>query len=350
MPSFIDKLSIYVLWLAAVFDPIGTLGGYRYVALALVYFLLLTRFVQQDLVLRVNDFYFWMFCFLVLFLPTYGLTICLLRGGCEAKFIDTSYLGAAVLFGCSLIYLKNDLIHVGLSALIFALRLLSLVIVLTWFSLIVKIELDWMYFFVTDGVAYLGERTYAGLNFYYIYFITTPMIIFLMVYEVWKFSDKPSLRGFMLVALPVVALFLSGTRINMLMAVLGMPLVFFWRRWGWISIFIGLIFVVIFYICLNVLNINLFESIFDPDEYSNAIKIGYLRGYWDVFSDPATIIFGQGFNAHVWSKSFLDMLPGGGGQWSEQNGAYLFRIFQGFWVPGWGRVFYHDFINDQKIR
>lgn len=331
---FLDSLAIYALWTAAVFDPVGTLGGGRYVALGLVYFVLFIRFVRCDLMLRVDGFYLWIFCFFVLFLPEYGLVVGLLRGGFEAQFVDTAYLGAAVLFACSLIYLKNNLIQIGLKSLVFSLRLLCIIIILCLLSLVAKIELDWMYFFVENGVAFIGERSYGGFGFYYIYFIASPMVIYLMAYEVWRYSDRPSLRGFLFSSLPVAALFLSGTRVNMLMAVFGAPLVFLWRRLGVYSIFFQFLIGLIVYICLRVLGIDIIESMFDANEYSNAIKISFLGGYQDIFSDPMAIIFGQGFNAHAWSQSFIDMLPGGadgGASRTELTYLEFFRVF-GFFV------------------
>lgn len=328
--SFIEVFAIYTLWIAAVFDPIGMMGGWRYTALLLVFLVLLIRLIRQDMVLRMDGYYFLYFVFFVLFLPAYGLIVSLLRGGVGDEFIDTSYIAAGVLFFCSLIYLKNDLISVGLRAQILALRLLSLAIV---FSLIVYIQdfpLDWIYFFVMNGVAYFGTRTYGDVNFYYIYFIASPMIIFLMVYEAWRFIDKPSLRGVAFLTLPIVALFASGTRFNMLMAVFGVPVLILWRKCRWALIIFGLPIAVILYVDSNTLGNDVIESMMDVNDVGISTKIGYLGAYAEIFSNPVTIIFGQGFNAHVWSKEFSSMVTGeDGARPSKTELTYIefFRVF-----------------------
>jgi hypothetical protein len=337
VPVVIDKLAIYLLWFAAVFDPIGTVLGGRYIALALIYLVLFVGFLRQELAIKNDKFNLWLFGFFVLLLPIYGLTISVLRGGMQREFIDTSYIGAAVLFCCSLVYLRKDLISVGLGALIWSLRALSLVVVLVWVTLIDGMSLDWVYFFVEKGVAYLGERTYAGVSFYYIYFIATPMIIFLMVYEAWRMSDNPSKEKLLLLALPVAALFLSGTRANILIATLGFPLIIAWRKLGWLPIFLGVSGIVLVGLFTYNLNGSFVTSMFDASESSNAMKIGYLKEFEEIFMDPVTILFGQGFNAHVWSSPFANMLAESaeaGASKTELTYLELFRVY-GLLIGTW---------------
>lgn len=327
---FYTKFSIYILWMAAVFDPIGTIGGWRYIALFCVYFALMMRVVVgQRFVLRADDFYTQIFSFFVLFLPWYGTFVYLFRGGFQTEFIDTAYLGAAVLFACSLIYLKDDLIFTGIKALILSQRLLSLIIVMTFISYANGHSLDWMYFFVEEGVAYIGKRNYSGFDFYYIYFIASPMIIFLMVYEICRFSDNPSLKIFMLASLPIIALFLSGTRVNMIMAIVLAPLVFFWRKWGVFVIFFGIFYLSILFVFLTLMDFDLMGSVFSHEEGSNSRKLNLLRHYGDIFNDPLTSIFGQGLNAQAWSESFQIMVGGKGSPVTRTELTYIefFRVY-----------------------
>jgi len=250
----------------------------------------------------------------------------LIRGGVGSNFIDTSYLAAAVYFGCSLIYLKGDLLCIGLRAQVLALRLLSLAIVFCLIVFVFGFPVDWIWFFVANQVAFFGERSYANIDFFYIYFIASPMIIFLLAYEAWRFFDKPSFVGVFLVVLPVAALFFSGTRFNILIAVLGVPIVYFWRRFGGVAIVWGVFPFIGFAVILKISGIELVESIFDTGEGSNAEKLRIVGGYVDIFSDPVSIIFGQGFNAHTWSKPFFDMVAEGASK-TELTYIELFRVF-----------------------
>ncbi len=317
--------AIYFLWLAAVFDPIGNIFGTRYFALGLIYSFLLLLIIMRPDNFNAKRPYWVIFTFFCFIIPGYGLIIALLRGGLTSDFRDTSYVAAGILFGCSLIYLKDDFLKYGIEALIFSLRLLSLAIVFTLILYLEDLPLDSMYFFVENEAAYFGSREYGNINFYYLYFIASPMIIFLISYEGWRFLDKPSFCGSVLLSLPVVALFLSGTRANMIISVIAVPVVLLWR---WISIRSLLLLPVIllfFIVLFKLFPVDVMDSMFRPGESSNQAKLTLLEGYGSLFSDPINLFFGQGFNAHIWSATFSEMV--GGASKVEFTYIEVFRVF-----------------------
>ena len=163
------RFAIYFLFLAAVFDPIGDFFGARYFALGLIYLSLLLG-PDNFKAKRIYWVTFTLFCIV---LPGYGLIISLFRGGLTSDFRDTSYIAAGVIFGSSLIYLKDNYFKTGIEALIFALRCLSLAIVYILIIYEGGFSLDAVYLFAEHGAAYFGEREYAGIGFYYIYFIAS---------------------------------------------------------------------------------------------------------------------------------------------------------------------------------
>ena len=315
------RFAIYFLFLAAVFDPIGDFFGARYFALGLIYLSLLLG-PDNFKAKRIYWVTFTLFCIV---LPGYGLIISLFRGGLTSDFRDTSYIAAGVIFGSSLIYLKDNYFKTGIEALIFALRCLSLAIVYILIIYEGGFSLDAVYLFAEHGAAYFGEREYAGIGFYYIYFIASPMIIYLIAYEAWRFFDRPSLYGFVLLTLPVVALFLSGTRANMLLAIISAPLVFLWRKFGILILLLIPAILVFLILLLKIYPVDLLSAMFSPDEYSNDMKLNLLAGYGEIFSDPITLLFGQGFNAHIWSAEFAKMV----GLNSKVEFSYIeiFRVF-----------------------
>ncbi|SFA80072.1 hypothetical protein SAMN04515620_103101 [Collimonas sp. OK607] len=339
----LSAFSIYILWLAAVFDPTGWIYGLRYVALGCVLFVLAINFFFNGPVLRIHRPYISLFFFFVYCLPFYGMTVAFIRGGLwEGNFIDTSYLVGGIYFACSLIYFSNENLSVAFRAHIFSLRCLSLIIILALIFLLANLPLDWIYFFVVGGAAFLGERNYGGINFYYIYFIASPMIMFLLAHEAWVFFEKPSLRKFLLLMLPVIALFLSGTRANMLISVVGIFLVFFWRRYKFMSLlyFLGLLF--LFFIGISIFDFNVVADMLNSADASNAIKIGYLNSYFEIFLDPATLLFGQGFNAHVWSQPFSSMLEEGASK-TELTYFEFLRVFGMVGVMAFVAIIYRLF-------
>jgi hypothetical protein len=319
------NFAIYFLWLAAVFDPIGKIFGARYFALGSIYFSLLLLIIIRPDNFKAKRFYWIIFSFFCFVIPGYGLIIALLRGGLTSDFRDTSYIAAGILFGCSLIYLKDNFLKTGIGALIFSLRLLCLAIVFTLILYVGDFSLDSMYFFVENEAAYFGNREYGNINFYYLYFIASPMIIFLIVYEGWRFLDKPSFYGFVLLSLPVVALFLSGTRANMILSIIAVPLVFLWRRFSILSLLLLPVILLFFIVLFKIYPVDVIDSMFSSGEYSNNIKLNLLEGYGSIFSDPLNLLFGQGFNAHVWSIKFSEMV--GGASKVEFTYIEMFRVF-----------------------
>lgn len=336
------KFSIYFLWVAAVFDPIGKIFGARYLALGLIYALLLFFISIKPHDFKAKKFYWIIIFFFCIVIPGYGLIIALLRGGLAGDFRDTSYIAAGILFGCSLIYLKNDFLKIGINALVFSLRLLSMAIVFTMIIYVTDLEIDWMYFFVESEAAYFGNREYGDINFYYLYFIASPMIIFLMTYEGWRFFDKPSFYGFLLLLLPVVALFLSGTRANMLLSVIGVPLVFLWRRFSMLTILLLPIIFIFFIFLFNIYSVDFINAMFSSGEYSNQIKLNLLDSYSEIFADPFILFFGQGFNAHIWSVKFAEMV--GDASKVELTYIEMFRVF-GLLIGVYFLVLLYSIIN-----
>lgn len=324
--------SIYCLWLSAIFDPVGGFFGIRYIALIIILISITFELIKFDDSLQGNWFYFLTLFYFSLLLPSLGLIVGLLRGGISGvQFIDTSYLASAIYFSCSLIYLNKYNLNIGLNALIFSLRLLSLAIFICLFVYLFNLSTDFIWFFVDNGVALFGDRNYGEFSFYYLYFIASPMLIFLLVFETWRFLVKPTLTGFLLTLLPAGALFLSGTRLNMLMAVFGIPFIYFWKKFGFGAIFSIFSLLIFFFILQWLFPIEILTLMFGATDVSNSAKLDYLTKYINLFSDPVTVIFGQGFNAHAWSNTFATMLGDSliENQASKTELTYieLFRVF-----------------------
>lgn len=333
---YFELLSINLLWIAAVFDPIGRFFGLRYAALMLIYVTLLLQILNGRLSLKAGGIYFFLFVYLVLMIPAYGVLVYLFRG-VGGVFIDTSYVGAAVLFGCSLVYLNPESLRIGFNAQKLALRMMAGTIIFCVFIYQVGLPIFLIGSFVENGVAFFGPfRNYGGLNFYYMYFVASPMLIYLLAQEAWAFFDEKTKKQFLWCGVAVVALFLSGTRANMLLATFAVPFVYLWRRWGWLAIPAVASLAAICLLTLHFLGLQAVGSMFDPQSESIRIKFGFLAGYVEIFSDMGTLLFGQGFNAHVWSSAFGKMLPGG----ASKTELTYFEIMRVFGVVVGGAFFY----------
>lgn len=347
--DYLEPLPINLLWIAAVFDPIGHFFGLRYAALILVYVALFLRILNGGVSIKVGGVYFFLFVYFVLIIPVYGVLMYLLRGAGGA-FIDTSYIGAAVLFACSLVYLNPEGLRIGLESQKIALRMMAGTIIFCVFIYEVGLPIFLIGNFVEKGVAFFGPfRNYGGQNFYYMYFVASPMLIYLVVQEAWALFETKGRSQLFWCGMAVVALFLSGTRANILLAVFAVPFVYLWRRWGWAAIPAVLSLSAICLLMLHFLGVQAIGSMFDPQNESIELKLGFLAGYLKIFSDVVTLLFGQGFNAHVWSGTFGDMLPGGAyGGASKTELTYL-EIIRVFGVFFGGLFFYLMLVFLKKL-
>ena len=268
------------------------------------------------------------------------MLVFLLRGA-GGVFIDTSYIGAAVLFCSSLVYLNPESLRIGLNAQRLALRMMAGTIIFCVFIYQVGLPILLMGIFVENGVAFFGPfRNYGGLNFYYMYFVASPMLIYLVAQEAWTLFDKKTISQFLWCGVAVVALFLSGTRANLLLATITVPFVYLWRRWGWVAIPTVAFLAVIFLLILHFLGFQAVGSMFDPQNESIRIKFGFVAGYVEIFSNMMTLLFGQGFNAHVWSSVFGEMLPGGAYGGASKTELTYFELIRVFGVVVGGAFFY----------
>jgi len=300
--------------------------GIRYLALGFVSISLGSKLFAIKKIRAIRFPYIISFAFFVFFIPVYGLFVAQIRGGMVGAFIDTSYLAGAVYFLCSILYLFGTNLDKAVRVHVVVLRALCVLIIACLFIVLVGLPLEWIYFFVSNGIAFYGDRSYGGVSFYYIYFIASPMIIFLLAYESSRFLDQPSLSNFGLLCLPVVALFLSGTRANIITSIFGIIVIYFWKRFHFRALIFILGFIVLLILFFLIFDFSVVKDMFGSAELSNGIKLKYFAVYSEIFSDPLTILFGQGFNAHKWSFAFSQML-GEGASKTELTYIEFLRVF-----------------------
>jgi hypothetical protein len=68
------------------------------------------------------------------------------------------------------------------------------------------------------------------------------------------------------------------------------------------------------------------REMLSTSEGSNSVKIEYLRSYAEIFTDPITVIFGQGFNAQTWSNPLARMITQGATK-TELTYIEIYRVF-----------------------
>lgn len=299
-----------ILWLAAVLDPHGKILGFRFIALAIALFVSAFAVISHGVKINKQMQNYWVICiFFSVLLPVYGLSVATFRGGFSGQdFIDTSYIAAGVLFLTSVMYLYATDPEKLIKRIIFALRVLAYLIFIVQIFSATQIFEDFVWFWVSNEVAAIGRREYAGIEFPYIYFYASPMLFTLLVYSGWNVLSRPSPNNVLDLFVTLTALILSGTRANILLSFFALFLVVMWKAKDSKT---ARIMVVVFIACYTIGFVYLYDLIaafFSSSDESNLSKIQYLITYAGIFNDPIDLIFGQGFNAHVWSNSASNII------------------------------------------
>lgn len=308
MKRFVLGVSIYLLWFAAVFDPVGNMYGLRFLSLGFAVFCMaisLSPGTPRDARALTGRLLLFWTSFLM---PVYGVFMYSLRAG-STDFVDTSYIAAGILILSTLIYRDEGLCRRGISALVFSLRLLTVVITFIYLNIFFEFNKDWLSFFTERNVAIIATREYGGVVLPYIYFLASPMLIYLIAHELHRFGQEKSAARLALCGMAMFAFGLSGTRAHMILAVAYAPLYYLLtsrhRRTAGIVAGFGAAAAL-----LVLVGPDLLGELFSTKETSNQLKLELLDMYADVVSDPLSLLIGQGYNAHEWYAPLRERLSG----------------------------------------
>lgn len=151
----------------------------------------------------------------------------------------------------------------------------------------------------TDIVS-VSVRDYgAGVRLLHVYFVTSPMLAISIAYYFDKARSArdggAAVRYWGLVAINVLGMLLAGTRNNILVSLL-LPavLIVYYARNKVAGAIVSLSFAAVLVAAFA----RELDAFFDPSEISNRTKLAMLDDYARIFSDPATLILGQGLGAY----------------------------------------------------
>lgn len=163
--------------------------------------------------------------------------------------------------------------------------------------------IEWLYEFGFDyECMQLGQRNYGSMTFVSIFYKTTPMIVMAITYYIFMSITQSAGKNkiyVVLSALNIFAMYLAGTRNNILMAVIAPLLILFMYSKSKVTIRLLVLFASA---AIFIYFFDVFSEMFSATEKSNEFKFGYLEDYRRVFMDPLTFFFGQGLGAYsYWS-------------------------------------------------
>jgi hypothetical protein len=326
MKKFLHSITLFLLFISLIFDPTGEFFNLKYISVLIAFIVFGFNFLINFKIRHFSNtqiLYLFVFC---IFIPFYGLNVTLINTTL-ASLTDTSYIGfgvtTAVLIPV-LIISKDHFINI----FIYSLRLLMITIFVVLISFIYDGDgFGISQFFIDHKSMLMGFREYAGIPTYYIYFTASPLLIMLVTYDSYALLNKFSFKNLLLFSLSVVSIFLTGTRFNMLVAILILPVSLILNKYSLSRIFINSLFLALFLIVIT--NNKFTSSFFTSSEDSNNAKIGYLESYMPIFGNPKFILMGQGFNAHDWSPEFKTLMAKSGNDGTKTELTYLefVRVF-----------------------
>jgi hypothetical protein len=156
------------------------------------------------------------------------------------------------------------------------------------------------------GVFAIGDRTYGSLSYTYIYFHSAPLLILSIAYfanQTIKSTGTVRYVNAALMVLNLVGMVCSGTRNDMIFGLLTPILVMIWGSGRHRKLTLAAVIVVLT-VAVGVYGNDILQAMFDPENESNAVKIAHLKDYAVLFSDPLTLLFGQGLGAYFYSTAF----------------------------------------------
>ncbi len=300
-------IAIYLVWIAAVFDPIGNLFMLRYIALAGAMVCVVLSEFYLKLLGRPPSLKVVTILYISFLMPAYGFEMYAIRGGYTSKLIDTSYAAAGLLLLTSLLYDNEHLCRVGIRAMVLSLRLLVFVVVSVYAATTFGLGDEWISFFTERSTALVSTREFADITLPYIYFLASPMLIYLIAYDLNKLANTLSIKSVLMCAFSIFAFALSGTRAHIILALAYPPLfyIFAYSRHKVILTFLFALLVMWF---VGLFDFKITSAFFAANETDNAMKLHMLANYSEMFNDPLTFIFGQGYNAHAWSPLLREMI------------------------------------------
>lgn len=146
-----------------------------------------------------------------------------------------------------------------------------------------------------------GRDYGAGFKVFQMYFVTSSMLVIPIAYyfDLAKTSKQNATFYWVLVLLNICAMFIAGTRNNMIMAIM-LPIalaVMYSERRKRMAVLMTVVIGIFAFTWHDEI-----ATLFDPNEASNSVKLLMLNDYAAIFSDPSNLVFGKGLGSYeYWS-------------------------------------------------
>jgi len=185
--------------------------------------------------------------------------------------------------------------------MIIILSILSIVTIIIWIMITIDSSLIlFLRLIISDkfGILDVGTRIFGDFIVPQVHFHTSPLLIFPIGYFSFAIINsiefKKKICSVFLLVISIVAMFLGGTRNNILASILTPIIIFCWyskKKAITISITLAIIVIIIFSY------IDTLQAMVNPEEPSNSIKLTFKKDYLNLFADWKILFFGQGLGS-----------------------------------------------------
>jgi len=144
----------------------------------------------------------------------------------------------------------------------------------------------------------IGARAYGNFVFPQIYFHTSPLILFPIGYFSLAVLDSKGIKRIfyiLLLVINIVAMFLGGTRNNIMFSIITPMFVAYWYSKRKILV---LFIIITLSSIILVSHLDIIKSMFDVEQPSNIWKSSFLKDYLSLFADEKVLFFGQGLGSY----------------------------------------------------
>lgn len=298
--AFIFFLFVFI----TLFDPMDMLLGIKVEFFYFCMFLLMMKFIRSNFKIKLPIFLVTIIA-LLLFIPLQSILYYFFING-DPKYAGflllKSYLFCLICFYIY-VYRIDSFKHISYALNILAISIVSLSLLVHLYPEMInpldQFGSDFIIFKIDEG------RNYGGnINFFQMYFHTSSMLAISIGYYFNKiFSDGFSIKLFLILLINIIAMFIAGTRNNMIISMI-LPIFLFFQysnKSGKILVFI--LFSILISIFLIMFKTEFF-FLFDASEQSNFSKLTTFKDYLKIFySDTNSLIFGKGLGSYeVWSN------------------------------------------------
>lgn len=322
----IFKFSLLFLMISLMIDPTGDFYNFKYISALLAFFVFWIYFIKEKHTFSLNSGQVLIFVVFCILMPIYGIVVTFIYSD-FGKINDSSYLGFSMLL---LLLLPVTFAEPKMffKTFIFALRSLSVMTVLILISFVYDTDsLGIAQFFIDKKSMLVGFREYAGIQTYFLYFTAAPLLIILVAFDSYRLINRITVDNILLFILSALSIFLTGTRFNMLMAIIILPAMIIIYKFSVKKIVLFASLALGFFVIL--FQSSFISSFFSLSDGSNSVKLGYFDSYADIFKNPEVLLLGQGFNAYDSSILFKNMLMkfSNEGVKTELTLIEMFRVF-----------------------